>query len=451
MTGTRHRSSSIWYWSLLAVQLIVVWAAVFGAYEIVERSYLRDASPGLLHLLHILRGSGTAFLLAALGVRGVYRRREAFVLEAKERLAAEKTRQDRILSELGAGLIVLDEGYKVSYANATAQKWLGTKISERLCDMTDCLMGKTTGVCPARESSLQRGRVAFEEKLETPQGVRHLYITATPMPASDGRPSGGIIELIQDVTPLKEMEARLRQTAAAARTGAIASGIAHQLGNPLATISAAVERLLSLGAAKQEAYARYVQRIEIESERAAQIVRSLMDLARRIGRAAEQEGNGRDSTDVCASIREAVTTLAERRDHIRHAVKLYLPEHPLPARASDTDVREVLVNLIDNAAAAASIREQPRVSIHASEDRGTVLIQVCDNGPGVEESLTEKIFEPFFTTRKSGTGLGLYVCREIVEACGGEIQVNAMPAGGAKFLVRLPAVPAPAACGAGPE
>ena len=87
---------------------------------------------------------------------------------------------------------------------------------------------------------------------------------------------------------------------------------------------------------------------------------------------------------------------------------------------------------------ATSRVDRPRVSAHAAVDKGGVILMVCDNGPGVDESLREKIFDPFFTTRRDGTGLGLYLCREIVESYGGEIRVDNLPAGGARFLVRLP-------------
>lgn len=442
MTGAQPvvRSGSPWpFWTGLALQLILAWAAVFGAYELIERYYLQDTGPALLHRLHILRGSGTSFLLALLAARAMYRRREELIVEAKNRLAAEKSRQDEILAGLGAGLIVLDASFKVTYANAQAQKWLGTKLANCLCIVEDCPMGRDTGVCPARVSALQKGWVSFEEKIETPDGTRYLYITASPIGGGNGRPPDAIIELVQDISPIKAMEAKLRQTIMAARVGAIAAGVAHQLGNPLASLTAAVERLLSLGADKQDAYARYLRRIEVDAERAVHIVRSLMDLARRVK---DQESRPEDCThqaDLHATVTEAVEIVSETYSEIRSFLKLHLPDHPLPVRANPTDVREVLVNLLENAVEAMVGRDAQRLAIHAAEDRGSVLLQVCDSGPGIEEAARDKIFEPFFSTRREGTGLGLYLCRQIVESYGGEIRADNLPAGGARILVRWPA------------
>lgn len=445
-------------WPRLILQLVLVWAAVFGVYEIVERTYLQDAGPRTLRVLHILRGSGTAFLLAFLGARAVYRRREALIVEAKERLEAEKMRQDQILSELGAGLVVLDAGFRVVFANSQAQKWLGPKGPSRLCLSEDCAMGKSAGVCPSRESVIRRGRVSYEEKVETPEGARHLYITAAPMPETDGRGSAGVIELIQDITPLKEMEARLRQSIAAARVGAVASGVAHQIGNPLSTVSAAVERLYSLGAAKQETYARYLRQIEAETDRAVSIIRSLMNLARRVGGMADRADGEADPVDICQSAREAVAAVSEIRAEARNRIHLYLPEHALPVRIHPVDVREVLINLLNNALDATANLPQARISIHAAEEHGRVVIMVCDNGSGVDPSRLENIFEPFFSTRRDGLGLGLFLCREFVESAGGEIRADNLPTarmegvsrapgmaqerptGGARFIARFPAV-----------
>ena len=444
------------FWTRLAAQLVLVWALIFGIYELIERRYLQDADPTLIHVLHILRGSSTAFLLAWLGVRAVYRRREAFIVESKERLGTEKSRQDQILAELGAGLVVLDADFRVVFANAQAQKWLGTKLSSRMCLSEDCAMGKSTGICPARESLIKTHRVAYEEKVETPEGVRHLYITATPMPGSNGNGSNGVIELIQDITPLKEMEARLRQSLAAARVGAVASGVAHQIGNPLATVSAAVERLYSLGAAKHETYARYLRQIEVESDRAVKIIRSLMDLARRIGGKKEgvaetaiPAGHGRPSverdrdvkrstTDICVSITEAVDAVVDARQLSRECIKLFLPENPLPAQINSVDTREILINLLNNALDATARVPQPPIAVHAAEEHGRILVMVCDNGPGIDQSAREKMFEPFYTTRRDGLGLGLFLCRELVESAGGEVWADNLPTGGARFLIRLP-------------
>ncbi len=434
-----HPSTEWAYWFKLAIQLLVAWAAIFGLYEIIERIYLRSTGEGVLHLLHILRGTCAAFLLAFLGARGVYRRREDIILEARDRLTVEKIRQDKILAELGAGLIVLDMDFRVVYANAQAQIWFGAKIPNTLCAVDECAMGRDKGICPARESVIRQGRISFEEQIETPDGRRYFFITSTSLPDTEGGTPGGIIELIQDVTQLKDMESRLRQTVAAARVGAISSGIAHQLGNPLSSISAALDRLYSLGASKHESYARYLQRIEIDTDRATRIIRSLVDLARRTGCSADPALRRNIFSDVQPVVTAAATAVVERRGNLRNNIKFYWPQTLLRAWISPTDLHEVLTNLIENAADATMQQSSQRISIHAAKERESILIMVCDNGPGLNESVREKIFEPYFTTRREGTGLGLYLCREIVESNNGDIRAENLPAGGARFLIRLPA------------
>jgi signal transduction histidine kinase len=134
---------------------------------------------------------------------------------------------------------------------------------------------------------------------------------------------------------------------------------------------------------------------------------------------------------------ERAATLA-REDIDGRAVRL-LREEPgeLPALRADPDLLcQVLLGLLANAAEAAGSGGQ--ISLEARAADGIVELGVADSGPGVPPDLRERIFEPFFTTRPRGTGLGLAVARQIVEAHGGRIVVGERPGGGARFTIRLP-------------
>ena len=110
---------------------------------------------------------------------------------------------------------------------------------------------------------------------------------------------------------------------------------------------------------------------------------------------------------------------------------------PLPPVQADGDlVCQVLVELLGNAAAATPAGGRVVVSTRAAN--GTVELAVADSGPGIAPQDRAKVFEPFFTTRAEGTGLGLAVARQIVEAHGGRIDVGDGAGGGARFTVRLP-------------
>ena len=129
-------------------------------------------------------------------------------------------------------------------------------------------------------------------------------------------------------------------------------------------------------------------------------------------------------------------------DLAREQVQVARPSNALPqlrVRADVDLVRQVLVGLLVNAVEAAG--RNGEINLEARPGDGIVEIDVADSGPGVPAELRTRIFEPFFTTRARGTGLGLPIARQIVEAHGGKLEVGERRGGGARFTVRLPAAP----------
>lgn len=123
-----------------------------------------------------------------------------------------------------------------------------------------------------------------------------------------------------------------------------------------------------------------------------------------------------------------------------HAIRLEkkLPATPLPVQVDPELMEQVLINLIKNAAEAVKGRPGPEISIAAAKDaEGTVIIQVADNGPGIPDDLQEQIFVPFFTTKDEGSGIGLSLCRQIVQMHKGSLSVISKVGEGAVFVIRL--------------
>ena len=115
-------------------------------------------------------------------------------------------------------------------------------------------------------------------------------------------------------------------------------------------------------------------------------------------------------------------------------------EKSLHVMMSTARLTQVLLNLMMNAAAALDGKKDPRLAVRAKHDGENVRIEIEDNGPGVRADVRDQIFEPFVTTKEvgQGTGLGLSVCRGLVEAAGGTIEVDANATSGARFIVILP-------------
>jgi len=225
--------------------------------------------------------------------------------------------------------------------------------------------------------------------------------------------------------------ARLAQSEKLAALGQLAAAIAHEVRNALAVIRSSAQGLIeSLPDGDDEAH-RASSFILAEMDRLSSVVSSLLSFARPPRLAPRP-------VEIAALFAQAV--LLAREDLERKGIRLERREaHGLPQVNVDPDLLvQVLLGLLSNAAAAVPTGGD--VALEARAADGGVEIAVVDSGPGVPEDLRGRIFEPFFTTREKGTGLGLAVARQIVEAHSGRIAVADRPGGGACFSIRLPGV-----------
>ncbi|MGZ5969338.1 MAG: sensor histidine kinase, partial [Polyangiales bacterium] len=181
-----------------------------------------------------------------------------------------------------------------------------------------------------------------------------------------------------------------------------------------------------------------------ETERVHRVLRDLLDFAR-----AEQEPRSSE-VDARASVREVaeeVAALVKPQRTMRDvSIELEIASNLRPVRLSGTRLQQVLLNLVLNAADALAEAKRPgRIVIRAAMQDASVSVIVEDDGPGVPAKVRASLFEPFVTTKDvgKGTGLGLAVCRGLVEGAGGTIALDDTFDAGARFLIVLPTVDAP--------
>ncbi|WP_437967085.1 ATP-binding protein [Sorangium sp. So ce260] len=247
-----------------------------------------------------------------------------------------------------------------------------------------------------------------------------------------------IAEIERYAADLKSAQERLVRSERLASVGRLAAGLAHEIGNPIAAILGFQELLLAGGLTPDEER-EFVERMKRETERIHKILRDLLDFARPAAGGAGQAGE-EPSGSVAEGIEDVVSLVAPQKAF--RAVELVRDVAPdVPAvPLSHGRLVQVLLNLLLNAADAVP-RAGGRVVVRASRGAGGgARIEVEDNGPGIAEAVRETLFEPFITTKEvgEGTGLGLAVCRGLVEAAGGSIGVERGAEGGARFVVLLP-------------
>jgi signal transduction histidine kinase len=213
--------------------------------------------------------------------------------------------------------------------------------------------------------------------------------------------------------------------------GRMAAGIAHEIGNPLASMAARI-RLME-HRTDEDFLSTSLGLLQGQLERIGRIVRGVSQFAR----TSRQEWI---TLEVNAAVGEAIS-VAELDPRMRGVVIRRALAVPSPRiRGVRDQVVQVVLNLLLNAAEATANRGA--IEIETSQRGGEVTIAVRDSGVGIEESVRRRLFEPFFSTKPKGSGLGLSISYTLVHAHGGRIQVESEPGKGARFEVVLPAAEA---------
>jgi two-component system sensor histidine kinase HydH len=221
---------------------------------------------------------------------------------------------------------------------------------------------------------------------------------------------------------------RLRLVDRLSALGALSAGMAHEIRNPLGSITGAVEILESM-TPDQDPRREFVGIVHKEMSRLSAIVTRQLDLVR-------SSPPERAPCDV-AGVVESVTELARRQAEQQQIdISVELAGGLPTIEADEQGLRQVLLNLFINAIQA--MPEGGHVTVRADADAGRLRIAVEDEGPGLSAEAMERAFDPFYTTKQRGTGLGLSIAFQIVDQHGGDLRVENRAEGGARFVIELP-------------
>jgi two-component system NtrC family sensor kinase len=265
-----------------------------------------------------------------------------------------------------------------------------------------------------------------------------------------------VSELTETTTKLTETQAQLVRSERMASVGQLAAGLAHEIGNPVAALMGMLDLLLE-GDQPADVERDFLRRMRGETERIHTVVRDLLDFARpeemASVAAAPASRSIQPAAEVRATIEDVLGLVRPQKSFQRIQLDVQV-EGPLRVTLGAPRLTQVVLNLVLNAAAALTShgRDGGRIAVHAHKTReDLVRIVVEDDGPGVDPSVRDRLFEPFITTKGvgEGTGLGLAVCRGLIESAGGEIGLDASFTAGARFYVLLPSAPASASPGRG--
>jgi len=238
----------------------------------------------------------------------------------------------------------------------------------------------------------------------------------------------------------RERDELLQHTARLASLAEFASGIAHELNQPLAAIanySAAADVFLDSSNPQAGRAQEAVRRMGEESRRAGNIIHSLRSFI-------QKRAIRHDTRKLADLFAEPLSLLAPLARRIQVQIALDLPDDEIRVECDAVMIEQVIFNLLRNALESVAAQGMPApdaVSIKVEREEAGVTVSVYDRGAGIRDP--EKLFQPFYTTKNEGMGLGLAICRTVIESHGGRLWAEAHAGGGACFRFRLPAQPAP--------
>lgn len=360
------------------------------------------------------------------------------------RLRAALDRSDerfrRVLEELQAAVYAIDpDSGRVIYANET----LATLINADPRTLDAAAINRLIGL-PAKTNlppPPEPARFASREA-RSPISGRWFLVKHGPIPWRSH--SIAHLHVVTDITAQRQADALRRQhqeilhrTARQTELAEIASSLAHELNQPLmaiASYSDASLRLLERDDLDREALTRALQRSREQARRASQIIARVRSFVQ-----SKRPHPGRfDMTELAKETLDHLQTQLED-----HAVttELALPAGPLPVHADRTLIVQVILNLLQNAIDTmhdtAPAERLLRLSMSRNKE-GETIVAVSDHGPGLTPEIAEQAYAPLFTTKAKGLGLGLSICRSIVEAHGGRLWHENHVDGGCTFRFSLP-------------
>jgi PAS domain S-box-containing protein len=384
----------------------------------------------------------TLLAIAGLILLAYYILREIALRESHLREIRKKEEWYRVtLTSIGDAVIATDPRGKVTFMNSVAETLTGTALAEDVGkDIFEVfpIFNELTRLPVENpvERVIEAGRVvalANHTVLKRRDGVL-VPIEDSAAPIWDDRGAlVGVVLVFRDVSTERKSLEILRKTEKLATAARLSASVAHEINNPLE----AVVNLVYLAKASPEAAPSVVEALDLaeqELDRVAHITRQTLGFYR--------ESKVPELVDIKSLIESVLRIYSNKLKNKNIVVERSFQECP-PVFGVTGELKQVMANLISNAADAVDRGGTIRIETWCPEapQEKTVHVSITDDGPGIAAEYLDRIFEPFFTTKKDvGTGLGLWVTKEIVERHGGRIEVDARSDGssGAAFSILLP-------------
>jgi len=435
---------------VVAAAFIGFWPAVLATLAGAAAGLAADALTGQLLVGDWVAASVFLFIGGVIASGG------AWLNRARDRegriggeLAEREAHLTSILQTVPDAMIVIDDGGLIRDFSDTAERQFGWTAQEVAGRNVSMLM--PSPYREAHDSYLQRyyqtgerriigvGRVVVGERKDGSTFPMELAVGEMQLP--EGRFFTGFVrdltERQQTETRLQELQSELVHVSRLTALGEMASALAHELNQPLSAIGNYLSGSRTLLGREPVPHDRIVEAVDLaakETLRAGEIIRRLRDFVSR--------GETERRLESLPKLLEEASALAlvGAKEHgVRVRIELS-PDVDL-VLVDKVQIQQVILNLIRNSVDAMTETKRRELTISVQPDGNDMAqVTVADTGPGIRPDIADQLFQPFVTTKRTGMGVGLSICRTIVEAHGGRISVTGNKGGGAIFRFTVPAV-----------
>jgi nitrogen-specific signal transduction histidine kinase len=336
----------------------------------------------------------------------------------KIELQRANTLKSQVFDWMNSGLIVVDTRGNISSINRKALEWIGITHDHSALGQP---FGRFLPLFEQKWTQWDRQEVLRAE-IADELGIKLFGATFTPLPENQGS-----LILFSDISRIKDLENRVQQMEKLSTIGELASGLAHEIKNPLAGIKASLQ-LMSQDTLPSEQKERLHRVIQRDVQRLDQLVSNFLLFAKPSQPNIEE-----------LNIHETITTCFETLQLQKQRVTLDLDaslKH-LTCFWDRQHFHQVVFNILLNAVQAIDQNKFPHISVYSNKDYKGIYIAFKDNGQGIDMDKKDSLFDPFVTTKKHGTGLGLAIAQRLAVQNQAWIELNNLPSQGAEARIYI--------------
>lgn len=328
-------------------------------------------------------------------------------------------------------VLIVDQDFRIRRANLAAAGATQSDVRDlvgKTCYQAFALRESPCDHCPMNGSFAKKA--TKRARLQAFSDGREYAASAFPLPNAGEQNVRLAVMQYQDMSAIRKMESQLLQNDKMVALGQFASGIAHDLNNPLSGVLAFAQ--LAMQQVEQGSQLHDdIKEIEASALRCKKIIENLVHFSKPLHQ------DDRNPVNLCDLVKKLLPTLKVQWEQSKYQIHLELTELP-PVFISESKFEQVFSNLLMNAYQAIS--EGGNISIRSGEEDNMIWVDVADDGEGIAKENIQKIFDPYFTTKgtRGGTGLGLPTTYNIVREHGGRIIVKSRLGEGSSFRVFVP-------------